>query len=434
MEVVFKQHIRPCANPIYYNNGGYSYLSGLRMLSDTKSLTDTLKVALVHDRLNVIAGAERVLFKLHELFSDAPIYTAISKNDLVAPHMPEAKIHTSFVQKLPFVAKHHQRFLPLYMLAFELFDLSEFDVVISSSYCAAKAVITKPQACHISYCYSPMRYAWDMQHTYAKTQNKMMRVIWSVMANYVRLWDLGTSFRVDYFVAISRHIARRIQKFYGRPAAAVIYPPVDVDRFSISPSIDDYYLVVSRFAPYKRVDLIIQAFNRLGWRLVIIGDGEQKAYLKKIAGPNIEFKGHLSDEEVAKYFACCKASIHAAEEDFGINMVESLAAGRPVIAFSAGGAREIVAPGLSGVLFSEPTEDSLVKALMECEACKWDSKAIRASSLRFGEERFKEEFAAFTDWAVNDFRSDACEVVMHPTSVFGEGSEDDEYKESVIRR
>lgn len=365
-----------------------------------------LRVALVHERLNIVAGSEKVLFALHELFPSASIYTTIADKNLVSQYLPGAEIHTSFLQKMPLVAKHHQKFLPLYMLAFEQFDLSQFDVVISSSHCAAKAVITKPQACHICYCHSPMRYAWDMQHDYAKFQSKLVRAIWMVFANYVRVWDLGASFRVDYFVANSRYIARRIEKFYGRPAAAIIYPPVDVDKFYPSPSIDDYYLVVCRAAPYKRVDLIVQAFNRLNRRLVVVGGGEQGRYLRRIAGPNIEFKGHVSDNELARYFTHCKALVHAAEEDFGINMVECLASGRPVVAYGVGGAAEIVDPDVSGVLFAEATEDSLLNALRECESRTWDPEAIRQTSLRFGAERFKQEFASFVDWAVDDFDRD----------------------------
>ena len=249
-----------------------------------------------------------------------------------------------------------------------------------------------------------MRYAWDMQHTYTKFQNRALRAVWAMLSNYVRIWDLSTAFRVDYFVAISRHIARRIQKFYGKPAAAVIYPPVDIDRFAVSSSIDDYYLVVSRFAPYKRVDLIIQAFNRLGRRLVVIGDGEQDTYLERIAGRNIEFKGHVSDDELVEYLAHCKALVHSAEEDFGINMVESLASGRPVVAYGVGGAAEIVDPDVSGVLFPEATEDSLLSALRECESRTWDPEAIRTSSLRFSTARFEQEFGQFVEWALNDFQ------------------------------
>jgi len=368
-----------------------------------KSLADGLKVAIVQERLNVVAGSEKVVFNLHDLFPNAPIYTAIADCDLVSKHLPDAQVKTSFLQRIPLVAKHHQKFLPLYMLAFEQFDLSEFDLVISSSHCAAKGIITKPQTCHICYCYSPMRYAWDMQHCYTRTQSRLVRAIWSVLANYIRLWDLSTAFRVDYFIGISEHIARRIRKFYGKPAA-VIYPPVEVDKFCISPSVDDYYLVVCRSAPYKRVDLIVQAFNRLGRRLVVVGGGEQESYLKKIAGPNIELLGHISDKELVKYFAHCRALVHAAEEDFGINMVEALASGRPVVAYGVGGAAEIIDPDVNGVLFPEATEESLIRALKECESRTWDPEAIQQTSLRFSVARFEEEIISFVEWALDDFR------------------------------
>lgn len=373
--------------------------------ADGEGRRDNLKVAIVHERLNVLAGSEKVLIAMHEMFPDAPIYTAFSDPELTAKHLPNAVVHTSFLQKWPFIAKHHQKFLPLYMLAFEQFDLSEYDLVISSSHCAAKAVITKPHACHISYCYSPMRYAWDLQHAYSQHQNKIVRGLWALMANYVRIWDHSTASRVDYFIGISRYISRRIQKFYGRQSA-VIYPPVDIDRFHVSPSVDDYYLVVCRFAPYKNVDQVIQAFNKLGWRLVVIGTGEQESYLKKISGTNIEFKGNVSDNDVVGYFAHCKGSIHAAEEDFGINMVESLAAGRPVVAYGVGGAADIIQPGVNGVLYKEPTVDGLVRALQVCDSSSWDSEVIRETSLRFSKERFQKDLALFIEWALDDFHKD----------------------------
>lgn len=374
------------------------------MLSDNNSLIDSLKIALVHERLNILAGSEKVVFTMHDMYPDAHIFTSMADAKLISTYLPGVEVKTSFLQKLPLIAKHHQKFLPMYMLAFEQFDLSEYDLVISSCHCAAKAVITKPHACHICYCHSPMRYIWDMQHAYTNPKSKLFRALWMTFSNYVRIWDLATAFRVDYFIANSKYIARRIEKFYGKPASAVIYPPVEIDKFAISPSQDDYYLVATRFAPYKRVDLIIETFNRLGWRLVIVGDGEQKAYLKKIAGPNIEFKGSISDDELTKYMAGCKALIHAAEEDFGINMVEANASGRPVVAYGVGGAAEIVEPGFNGILFQEPTESSLINALKECEALAWDPTAIRQTSFRFSIDEFKRDMGSFVEWAMNDFR------------------------------
>lgn len=377
-------------------------MSGSGALLSSQCLSGQLDTAIIHERLNVLAGSEKVVFAMHDLFPDAPIYTAIADEGLVGRHLPDTDVRTSFLQKLPFVAKHHQKFLPLYMLAFEQFDLSDYDLVISSSHCAAKSVITKPHACHICYCYSPMRYAWDLQHDYAKHQGRMVRNAWSAMSNYVRMWDLSTSYRVDYFISISSYIAKRIRKFYGRPSV-VIHPPVDVNKFHVSSSADDYYLVASRFTPYKRVDLVIEAFNRLGWRLVVVGGGEQEAYLRSIAGPNIEIKGHVSDEELVSLFANCRGSVHAAEEDFGINMVESQASGRPVVAYGVGGSTDIINPDVNGVLFHKATVEDLVAALKECDAREWNPRMIRRTSLRFGMERFKREFAMFVDWALDDF-------------------------------
>ena len=395
--------------------------SGNGALLSSQCLSGGIRTAIIHERLNVLAGSEKVVLALHDLFPDAPVFTAFADKKLVSKHLPNTRIETSFLQKLPFVAKHHQKLLPLCMLAFEQFDLSDYDLVVSSCHCAAKAVITKPNACHISYCYSPMRYAWDLQHDYLRHQNKLVRTAWSAMANYVRMWDLATAYRVDYFIAISQYIARRIRKFYGRESV-VIHPPVDVHKFYVSPSVDDYYLIVSRFAPYKRVDLVVEAFNRLGWRLVVIGDGEQEAYLRRIAGPNIEFKGHVSDNEVVEYFAHCKGSVHAAEEDFGINMVESHAAGRPVVAYSVGGSRDIIDPDINGVLFEKATVEDLVAALRECNAREWDPHAIRQSSLRFDTERFKREFALFVDWALHEYNNDAPGSSHGPESMMVRGT------------
>lgn len=350
-----------------------------------------------------MAGSEKVLAALHELYPSAPIMTACASPKIVAEHLPNAEIRTSFLQRFPIVAKCHQKFLPLYMIAFEQFDMSDFDLVLSSSHCAAKAVITRPDACHICYCHSPMRYAWDLYSEYRKSQGRLTRGAWALMSNYVRMWDLATASRVDYFIANSTYIARRIQKFYGKPSV-VIHPPVDIDRFHTSRSTDNYFLAVARFAPYKRIDTVIRAFNQLGWNLVVIGYGEQEDYLRKIAGPTIQFKGKVSDEEVAEYFAHCKASIHAAQEDFGINMAESLAAGRPVVGFGTGGASDIVDPGVNGVLFYENTVDSLVDAVRQCASMSWDPELIKQSSLRFSKERFKEEFSTFVEWAQLDFK------------------------------
>lgn len=364
-----------------------------------------LKVALVHERLNVWTGSDKVLWRMSQLYPDAPIFTALADPKLIKTYLSDAKVNTSFLQKHKIVSKYHQKFLPLFMLAFEQFDLSEFDVVVSSSHCAAKGIITRPSTCHICYCHSPMRYAWDMSHEYARFQGKVVRSAWALLSNYIRMWDLGTAQRVDYFIANSKHVARRIKKYYGKPAE-VIYPPVDVDRFAVSPTVDDYYVVVTRFAPYKRVDLVIEAFNRLGWRLLVIGEGEQEAYLKQMAKPNVEFLGYVPDDRVAEHLSRCRGSIIAAEEDFGITTVESIAAGRPVVAYGVGGSTEIITPGVNGVFFKEPTAESLVEALKECDSTQWDPYAIRDSSLRFSTAVFQQELAAFVARAVEQFREE----------------------------
>lgn len=298
-----------------------------------------MRVALVHDWLTGMRGGENVLEALCEIFPEAGLYTLIHIPGSVSRAIENRKIHTSFLQRLPMAGKRYRSFLPLFPLAIEGFDLSGYDLIVSTSHCVAKGVIPPPGALHISYIFTPMRYVWDQYRMYfgeGRTGWLTSRVI-RVAAHYLRMWDVASSSRVDEFVSISAHVANRVEKYYRR-TSPVIYPPVDCTRFSINTASGDYYLIVSAFAPYKRLDIAIEAFNRMGARkLRIIGKGQDESRLKKMAGPNIEFLGWRTNEEIAGYYAGCRALIFPGEEDFGIVPLEAMASGRPVIAYGKGG-------------------------------------------------------------------------------------------------
>jgi len=297
-----------------------------------------MRVALVHDYLNQYGGAERVLEALCEMFPDAPIYTLVYDAKLTGFAFEGRRIKTSFLQKVPFVASRHRYFPILMPYAIEQLDLSEYDLVISDSGSYAKGVITKPDTLHVSYCHTPHRYVWDNSHKLIDEFGypKFIKTFGPVFTTYVRLWDEQAAERVDAFIANSRFVAARIKKYY-RKDASVIYPPVNCSKFFIS-DVGDYFLMVGRLVPYKKFFLAINAFNKLGLKLKIIGNGPERRNLEKISGPNIEFMGLVSEQYLPEYYAKAKALIFPQEEDFGVVAVEAMASGRPVIAYRAGGA------------------------------------------------------------------------------------------------
>lgn len=348
-----------------------------------------MKVALVHDYLNQYGGAERVLEELHRLFPDAPIYTSIYDPSRMPPAYRTWDIRTSFLQRLPLIKSHHQPFLLLYPLAFESFDLSAYDVVLSNSSAFAKGVITPPRTLHICYCLTPMRWAWSYREYVDRERiGAAPRLLLPVAINYLRIWDALSSNRVDRFVAISRAVAARVEKHYRRPAE-IVYPPVDTSAFQPVAAPDDYYLVVSRLIPYKRIDLVIDAFTRLGKRLLVVGDGRDRVALERRAGPNVEFLGRLPDAELGSLYARCRALVFPGEEDFGIVPVEAQAAGRPVIAYAAGGALDTVVDGVTGVYFHRQTPEDLIDAVRRLEALDFDPRVIRSNALRFDRAVFQ---------------------------------------------
>jgi glycosyltransferase involved in cell wall biosynthesis len=371
-----------------------------------------LKVALVHDWLTGMRGGEKCLEILCELYPEADLYTLLSVRDRLSGSIKGMKIKPSFIQKLPMASRYYRYYLPLFPTAIERFDLKAYDLVISTSHCVAKGVLSAPDALHISYCFTPMRYIWDMYFEYFESSDdKLKNLFISLFANYLRLWDVTSSARVDDFIAISKHVQKRIRKFYRREST-VIYPPVDCDFFCPSAPPEgkgDYYLMVTAMAPYKRVDIAIQAFNRLGKSILVIGDGQGLKSLKKMAKKNVEFLGWQSDEKVRDYYRGCRAFIFPGEEDFGIAPVEAQACGSPVIAYERGGVLESVIPfpkeNPTGVFFNHPTPESLITAveLFERNMDRFDSRHARENALRFNKKRFREEIRSFIESRYREF-------------------------------
>lgn len=358
-----------------------------------KRSLENLNIALVHEWITNVAGGEKVLLALHEMFPNAPIYTAVFDEKKAKPFAGLA-IRTSFLQHIPFMKTKRELLVPFTPIAFEQFDLSKYDLVISSTTVAAKGVITKPETIHLSYCHTPTRYLWDSAVD-PRAKDGWFQWLRQNTIHKMRIWDRVAADRVDHYIANSKYVANRIKKFYGRDSA-VIYPCVDVDNFYVAESKDikDYYLFASRLVDYKRCDIVIEAFNKLGLPLKVIGRGPEQEKLKKMAKSNIEFLGFLSEDDMKKYYAECKAFIFAAEEDFGIVPVEAMAAGRPVITFSRGGAVESVIPCVTGMFFDRQDADSIVKAVRSFSPDDYDAAKIRQHALEFGKERFKAEILA----------------------------------------
>lgn len=353
------------------------------------------RIAIIHDWLTGTRGGERVLEVLCELFPEASLFTLLHVPGSVSPRIESHPIRTSFVQHLPFVRRHYRIYLPLFPQAIEKFDLSDFDLVLSVSHCVAKGAIPPPGAVSVCICLTPVRYAWEQLDTYFPKRKALMRFVVSSSLKRLRDWDRRTSDRVHHFVAISRNVASRIRRFYGRESE-VIYPPVDLSRFTPEPgNVSDCYLIVSAFAPYKRLDIAIEAFRGLDRKLKIIGKGQEEGRLKRMAPRNVEFLGPLPDEQVAEHLARCKALIFPGVEDFGIVPLEALASGRPVIAYGDGGALETLTDAKTGVFFHEQTPRSLANAVKRIEGMTFDSAALRAAAARFDVGVFEQRIAEF---------------------------------------
>lgn len=366
-----------------------------------------MKVALVHDYLNQMGGAERVIMAFHDMFPDAPIYTSIYEPQRVHPAFQKMDIRTSFMQKFPLVTKHHQPYLPFYPFAIESLDLRGYDLVLSSSSAFAKGIITAPETTHICYCHTPMRWCWNYNEYVEREQlGKLARKVLPFIITGLRLWDQTTAMRVDHFIANSPLVAERIRKYYHRDAI-VIPPPVEASRFTFNPDtqIEDYFLIVSRLIPYKRIDLAIEACNRLQLPLVIIGSGRDLERLKKLAGPTIQFLGRLSDPEMQHYYTHCRALLFPGEEDFGITPLEAQACGRPIIAYGAGGALASVIDGITGAFFHEHTVESLATLLASFDQSRYDPQSIRNHALEFDTPRFHRRILQFIEAKMGSVQS-----------------------------
>ncbi|MBU0649500.1 glycosyltransferase [Patescibacteria group bacterium] len=366
-----------------------------------------MKVALIHDHLVQDGGAEKVLKVLADMFPNAPIYTLLYEKKHADKYFKNRHIETSIIQRLPGGIKHYQWYMPFMPMAVEFFDLNGFDVVISDASAFAKGVITSSHTLHICYCHTPTRYLWSDTHQYIcdLKYNKYFKKVISLVLNYIRMWDRLAADRVDKYIANSCFVAKRIKKYYKRESI-VIYPPVQINQFKISDKIGDYFLIGGRLAPYKRVDIVIETFKRLGKKLKIFGDGVDLERLKKIAGKdsNIEFLGCVNDETKTDLYSHCIAFINPQEEDFGITVVEAMASGRPVIAFRSGGALEIMQDGVTGIFFNEQTADSLVQALTNFDAAKFDPEIIKQHSEQFSVEIFKKKIKNFVDEEYEEFK------------------------------
>ena len=347
-----------------------------------------MRVAIVYDRVNKWGGAERVLLALHKIFPDAPLYTSVYDEKKASWAKAFPKVYTSFLQKIPLAKGNHELFAFLMPLAFELFNFDEYDLVISVTSEAAKGIITKPSTTHICYCLTPTRYLWSGYDVYFK--NPILKFISTPTVAYLRYWDKIAAARPDRMIAISTEVRERIKKYYGRDSE-IIFPLVDLSSPNHKDSsLQNYYLVVSRFVPYKRVDLAVRAFNKLGYPLLIVGTGWEEEKLRLIARPNVKFVKQVADEELAKIYLGAKALVMSQEEDFGIVSVEAQSFGVPVIAYKKGGAIDTVIDGKTGIFFNEQSLESLVNAVTRFEKTRFVVDNLYTNAQRFSFETFKE--------------------------------------------
>jgi len=354
------------------------------------------KVALVHDFLLYQGGAEKVFEEISSVFPEAPVFTLSQKKRMVRK-FEGRKVIPSFLGKLSLLLPHRW-LLPFYPLTAESIDLREYDLVISSTSSFMKGIVVKPKTLHICYCHTPTRYLWDWHSRYLDESfsSPVKKILTSALMNYLRMWDRMAAERVDLFVANSKFTAERIKKYYNKPSE-LIYPPVDVDKFTVKEKTRGYFLVVSRLSPYKRIDLVVEAFNKLGWPLIVVGEGKEKKKLEKSAEKNIRFLGYVGSKRLAKLYAACRAFIFPGLDDFGITMVEAMASGRPVIAFRGGGALEIVEEGKTGEFFNSHQPEIFIDTLrrFKVQEKEYSPEYIRKSAKKFSKQKFHERFREF---------------------------------------
>jgi glycosyltransferase involved in cell wall biosynthesis len=357
-----------------------------------------MKVAIIHYWLVGMRGGEKVIEALCEMYPQADIFTHVYVPEMVSDRIRQHRVIPTFINALPRAARMYKTYLPLMPLALEQLDLSGYDLVISSESGPSKGIIPPPDAVHVCYCHTPMRYIWNMYHDYRNSAGRLTRWIMPPLAHYLRMWDVTSAARVDSFVANSATVARRIQRYYGADSA-VIHPPVDTSAFSIVPpsELGDYYLMAGELVSYKRPDLAVRAFNDMKLKLVVIGGGEMLEELRRIAGPTVSVMGSQPFEVLKQHYARCRALIFPGEEDFGMVPVEAMASGRPVVAFGRGGATETVTDGISGVFFTEQTVEAISAAVKGLAGIETNPETIAAHANQFGRDQFFRKMRAHID-------------------------------------
>lgn len=378
-----------------------------------------MKTALVHDWLNQIGGAEDVLEVLVDMYPQAPLYTSIYYKSKMPAHWQDWDIHTSFINRLPLAQRIQQIYFPLYPMAFDAFDFRGFDLVLSNKSGFCHGIITEPETLHVCYCLTPTRYLWRYnQYTEQENMNIWVQRGLIPFLHYLRVWDRLAADRVDAFIAISEAVRRRIVKYYKRDAV-IIYPPVDTTRFEPvgqKSDVEDYYLFVGRLVPYRRLDLLIEAFNKMKKPLYIAGSGRDRDRLESLANRNVNFLGFVADEDLPEVMSKAKAFIWPGEEDFGIAPIQAMAAGRPVIAYAAGGALDTVIPNKTGVLFSEQTVAGMTEAINHFDTLTWNPDQIKKHADQFDTELFKQKLNSFIEQKFEEHRG----INGGPSNLIGE--------------
>ena len=357
-----------------------------------------MRVAIIHYWFVGMRGGEKVIEELCKLYPQADIFTHVYDPAAVSSLIRSRTVKGSFISRMPFARSLYKSYLPLMPMALEQLDLRGYDLIISSESGPSKGIVPPAGALHICYCHSPMRYIWNMYHDYRERTGLLNRILMPAVTHYLRLWDALTATRVHHFLANSHCVAERLQTYYGR-RSVVIHPPVDVDAFEVVPPEErgDYYLMVGELVKYKRADLAVEAFNRTGRKLVVIGGGEMLSRLRELAGPSVTILGPQPFAQLRWHYARCLGLVFPGEEDFGIVPVEAMASGRPVVAFDRGGARESVVEGVTGTFFKEQTVEDVIAAVRRCDETAYDPQAIVRRARDFAADRFRAEMSSFVD-------------------------------------